>query len=176
MLKLKTFISKSKVLQKEQGFTMFEVLVGTLIASAFVTISMQALITATMARVKAQEKEAASQWIQEEIETVKFLAENHPMDNSKCLADTDGNGTSSYGEGYAQALKDEVDKVLLPDRPLLGYNLRLTRNYIDKEVDNDFPYKVLKIKYTVETVKDGKNKNIAEDYIELMPNVALQCP
>ncbi len=172
MLKLKTFISKSKVLQKEQGFTMFEVLVGTLIASAFVTISMQALIIATMARVKAQEKQAASQWIQEEIETVKFLADNSAisLDNSKCLAD-------SYSKGYAQALKDEVVKQIPNDRPFLGFNLRLNRSYID---DNNVPYKILKIKYAVQTVKDGKEKEIvneiAEDYIELMPNVALLCP
>lgn len=155
----------SKTLFQEQGFTMVEVLVAVVIATAFVALAMQAMVLATILRVKAQEKAKGNQWIQEDIETVKSLVTAPPLDKSLCLA-------TSYSAGYANNLKNRLPS---PDLPIeqaflnFGYNWRLTREY----VENDF--NILKIKYKVETL-NGSAKTIARDYIEVIPNAALQCP
>ena len=165
---------------------MFEVLVSVLVASAFVTISMQALVLATMFRVKAQEKEIASQLIQQDAEAVKLVANqfNQNVDlsfnvDSKCLA-------SSYNDGYAKAVYDSL--------PLLPNNMKLLGNKgkefkierLPQTASSIAPHKVLRIKYRVSEWKNGnfvytnetdRDENaVAKDYIEVIPNVALQCP
>lgn len=65
---------KPKLLQQNQGFTLVEVLVAILIATIFVTVAMQMLAIAAVFRVRAQEFTEATNWIQENLEEVKYRA------------------------------------------------------------------------------------------------------
>lgn len=65
---------KTKLLKPEQGFSMVEVLVAILIATIFVTATMQVMALATVFRVRAQEYAEATTWIQEDLENVKEQA------------------------------------------------------------------------------------------------------
>ena len=184
MLKLKKIISKFP--HADQGFTMFEVLVSVLVASAFVTASMQALVLATMFRVKAQEKEIASQLIQQDAEAVKLVANQFDQNgdlsfnvDSKCLA-------SIYDDGYAKAVYGSLPSI--PDKKSLlinsGKEFKLER--LPQTASSTAPHKVLRIKYRVSEWKNGAfvytneadrdDNAVAKDYIEIIPNVALQCP
>ena len=165
---------------------MFEVLVSVLVASAFVTISMEALVIATMFRVKAQEKEIASQLIQQDAEAVKLKANQFDQNvdlsftvDSKCLA-------SSYNDGYAKAVYDSLPAIPGNMRLLVNAGKEFTLERIPQTASSTAPHKVLRIKYRVSEWKNGDfvytneadrdDNAVAKDYIEIIPNVALQCP
>ena len=186
MLKLKLKILSQAKLQSDQGFTIFEVLVAMIIALGFVATSLQAIVVATVFRVKAQEKELATQLIQEEIENIKWIANtldqvpgtNPPEYNivlSRCIADT-------YANGYAAALwaaySGSTSYTAQPTKIIAGNNqVRLTRTTTST---NNPPNKTLKITYEVRNFDgvtlDTTGDPIATDYIEITPNAALQCP
>ncbi|MBW4577864.1 MAG: prepilin-type N-terminal cleavage/methylation domain-containing protein [Aphanothece sp. CMT-3BRIN-NPC111] len=65
---------KYKPPQREQGFTLVEVLVAILIVTTFVTVTMQALVIAAIFKVRGQEYAAATSWIQDSLEPVKLQA------------------------------------------------------------------------------------------------------
>ncbi|AFZ36251.1 hypothetical protein Sta7437_2726 [Stanieria cyanosphaera PCC 7437] len=162
-------ISKKKS-KSEAGFSLIEVLVAMLIATFFVVGSMQALVLATMLRVKAQEQQRANQLIQEDTEQIQLTAKNLTVDYSKCSA-------TGSADGYAKALEDSLpsvpaDKKLLGDE---GKTYRLTRT---PTPSSSSPYKVLRIKYEVKEWNGTKlvGDAIATDYIEVIPNAAVQCP
>ena len=165
---------KLKTLLPDQGFTLLEVLVSILIATMFLMSSMQGLVLATMFRVKSQQIERANLWMQEDLEQVKFLASTKPTaDNAKCSA-------STYDTGYAKALSDDLDTLAptTPDRKILGKTFRLQRTY--ESYSGSPTFNVLRINYQVNELDDNgnivdPNDPIAEDYTEVIPNVAFQC-
>lgn len=59
-----------------QGFTLFEVLIAILVITLFVSVAMQAMVFAAVFKVKAQEYAEATTWIQEDLESVKYQADN----------------------------------------------------------------------------------------------------
>lgn len=65
---------KPKLPKKEQGFTLIEVLIAILIATIFITVAMQMMVIAAVFKVKAQENAEATNWIQEDLENVKYQA------------------------------------------------------------------------------------------------------
>lgn len=67
---------KPKLSKKEQGFTLIEVLIAILIATIFITVAMQMMVIAAVFKVKAQEYAEATTWIQEDLENVKYKADN----------------------------------------------------------------------------------------------------
>ena len=156
--------------QSESGFTLMEVLVASLMVFIFVVGSMQALALSVAIRVKAQERQRADQLIQEDIEAVRFAAENFGMDNSLCRA-------SGYPGGYAEALNDAPafpaetsTKRLLEDNP----NSKLFT--LTRTLDANSTSTVLKLGYSVAVDEAGTEREIATDYIEVIPNAATQCP
>jgi prepilin-type N-terminal cleavage/methylation domain-containing protein len=60
----------------EQGFTLIEVLVAILVTTLFISIAMQAMVFSAVFKVKAQEYAEATTWIQEDLEDVKYQADN----------------------------------------------------------------------------------------------------
>jgi Tfp pilus assembly protein PilV len=169
MFKLKKLYKKNS--KSKTGFSLTEVLVAMLIAFFFVLGSMQALVLATAFRVKAQEKQRANQLIQEDIEQINLAARDLALDHSKC-------GATTYNNGYAKNLWDNLpgipsDKQLLDDE---GKTYRLSRQA--DTTNSASPHKVLKINYEVKEW-DGSalvGNAIATDYIEVIPNAAVQCP
>lgn len=77
---------KQKSLQQEQGFTLVEVLVAILITTLFVAVSMQAMVFAAVFKARAQESAEATNWIQEDLENVKYQAANLKLPQSTLTA------------------------------------------------------------------------------------------
>jgi Tfp pilus assembly protein PilV len=192
MLKLIRLTAKKT--RTDQGFSMLEVLVASLIAFGFLMGSLQAIVLAVALRVEAQEKQIASQLIQKEIENINREATildqngtNYDVQTSKCLA-------SAYSNGYAQALWNaytaSTSYQATPTQKLLigtgssgedqGKELGLIS--IDQYASSKIPHKTLRIRYEVREWDDStstfdlSSDPIAEDYIEVIPNAALQCP
>lgn len=117
MLKLSLKILSQLKSQPNQGFTILEAIAAILISLGFVLTSLQAIVIATAFRVKVQEKQLATQLIQEEIDNLKSQGNalncvevspattpptcDDPIDYnpvlSRCTA-------TQYSDGYAQAL------------------------------------------------------------------------
>lgn len=107
MLKLSLKILTKVKSQPNQGFTILEAIAAMLIALGFVLASLQAIVLATAFRVKVQEKQLATQLIQEEIDNIQSVANSLNQDSSdstrynpvlsRCTA-------TQYSDGYAQAL------------------------------------------------------------------------
>lgn len=79
---------KSKLLKQEQGFTLIEVLVAILIATSFITVAMQIMAIAAVFKVRAQEFAEATNWIQEDLENVKYEATNFQYTSLKEAANS----------------------------------------------------------------------------------------
>lgn len=62
---------KTKLLEKEQGFTLIEVLIAILIATIFITVAMQAVVVAAIFKARAKEISEATIWIQQDLENLK---------------------------------------------------------------------------------------------------------
>lgn len=169
MLNIKKIYFKKS--QADTGFTLIEVVIAMLVAFFFVIGSMQALVLATAIRVKAQEKQRANQLIQEDIEQIRFEAENLPQNHSLCSA-------TGYTNSYAASLATRLSNVSVPaDKQLLdgkGKTYRLIRTY---ETDESTA-KNLTIKLEVEDLDAirEEDKIIEINYIEVIPNAAVECP
>jgi type II secretory pathway pseudopilin PulG len=175
----------------EGGFTLFEVLIAILVASAFLLVSLQSMAINAFLKVKQQRQAKAAFWIQEDLEQVRAIAASIdatngiPVDNTKC-------NPNAYANGYAQALITKLGTLTLPadtDRKLLN-----PQNTNDKEFDlvrtydqtSPAPFRVLRIISTVEDKQirtynqsnpnDPKDPVIARVYTEVIPNAALRCP
>lgn len=172
-----------KISGKDQGFTLMEVIVATLIAFLFLAGSLQAIVLATLIRVQAQEKEFSNQRIQEDIEELKAEAETLPQDDTLCSA-------TSFANGYTQKLIEaHSGNTYQLDEPLFGYTMRLHRDYLGDGrlidgitgdatdiAESSPPHRVLKVRYVAQSVKNGTTKDVTEHYVEVIPNAALQCP
>ncbi len=199
MLKLQFKILSQAKLSSNQGFTLFEVLVAIIIALGFVATSLQAIVVATAFRVQAQQRQLATQLIQEEIENIKWIASNldqvpgssppeYNVSVSKCTAAT-------YNDGYASYLwakystTDTTDPNYdatfngayraIPNKTIAGNN-RVGLRRIPLSTSSTAPHKTFRMQYEVRNY-DGTNIDltgdpIATDYIEITPNAALQCP
>lgn len=170
-----------------KGFTTLEVLISIIIALAFVSVAMQSFVLAMAMKVQAQEKQRANQLIQEDLERLSDLASIIAEDHSnKCnpVAVTTGTTSTAYENGYAYELWEDINAVAVPTVNLLvasdgtgsGKTLTLARSQINDLTDpspaSDAPYRTLKINYQV--TSDGDV--IAQRYVEVIPDVALQCP
>lgn len=67
---------KKRLKPAEQGFTLLEVLIAILVTTLFISVAMQAMVFAAVFKVKAQEYAEATTWIQEDLESVKYQADN----------------------------------------------------------------------------------------------------
>lgn len=65
---------KPKLPQQEQGFTLIEVLVAILITTVFVATTMQAMVIAAVFKARAKQYSEATNWIQEDLESVRQQA------------------------------------------------------------------------------------------------------
>ena len=65
---------KQKVPKQEQGFTIAEVLVSILIITLFIAIAMQMMVVAAVFKAHAKQSSEAINWIQQDMENVKYQA------------------------------------------------------------------------------------------------------
>jgi type II secretory pathway pseudopilin PulG len=193
---------KKKSRHSNDGFTLIEVVIAALILMAFVAISAQSILLANFTRIKAQERARANQAIQEDVETLRLIGANDnnvavPVQWSvgTCAATTATTGyanslltnfitlKSSYITNY-NATSFASENVSFSGNTL-SYQLRVRRQ-VEPAVANDPNFKVLRIRYRVETTKrpaaalttdcNYGNNCVLDDYIEVIPNVAFRCP
>jgi prepilin-type N-terminal cleavage/methylation domain-containing protein len=157
---------KSKGRNRKQGFTLIEVLVGIIVMATFTGTAMQAIVSATAFKVKAEELSEATVWIQEDLELVRYQASKVEEDVPACTA-------STLDKGYAQKLKNELpsaDEVIKTSavgaRP---YTVQRTA-----EPSTVQPFNVLKLNYVVK--RQGESTLIAQLYSEVIPDKFLSCP
>lgn len=162
----------------ESGFTLIEVVVASLIVFLFIVGSMQALVLSAALRVKAQARQRGSQLIQEDMEQIRFAAENLAVDHSRCSA-------TGYSEGYAEALVADANfpQDDNPTNNLIEGNTDSITYQLERDVD-DSTNTVLKVSYKVRDLDrpepagntDDDFNVVAENYTEVIPDAAIQCP
>jgi prepilin-type N-terminal cleavage/methylation domain-containing protein len=172
LLKLTNQLSANQ----SQGFTLLEVLVSIILLTAFMSVTMATLATATLVKVRSNGLTVATNWIEEDLEAVRSQAAVLAADPTKC------NATSS-SSGFSQALADQLQRALpdvnttrdgtqrTPDDvPEVASNYTLTRQ---ASITATAPFEVLQLTYTV---TDSENRsNVTTMYTEVIPNAAFQC-
>ena len=155
--------------KSQSGFTLMEVIVASLMVFFFVVGSMQALALSVAIRIKAQERQRADQLIQEDIEAVRLAAENFDRNDRLCRI-------TSYTGSYAEALSnDAAFPANTSTKRLLKDNNNSKQYQLTRTIDTaNSTNTVLKLSYSVVDV--DSTKEIATDYIEVIPNAATQCP
>lgn len=156
--------------QSPHGFTFVEVLAGILMAMVFVLITTQAVFISAVFRVKAQRTSEALNWIQQDLEDIKFRA-SFNIDAETCEATT-------TTDGYAQALITQITTATTSpytDTPptviqLLNKDYEVTRTF---GVYNEEPFSIMTIEYSV--VNPDNNESIADYYTEVVPDAAFEC-
>lgn len=166
---------KIRAIQNE-GFTLVEVLVGLLVIVGFISTAMQALVTATVFKVKGQELSEATTWIQEDLEMVKFKANRlhyvvdpDPTKNMYVPVDAVCQGTTNTG--YASVLNDDLEAVASSKTSAIGnrpYTLSRTIT-----LPSSAPYNVLTLEYQVAS---ADNVPIAITHTKVIPDASLACP
>lgn len=162
--------------KRNDGFTLVEVLVGLLVIVGFISTAMQALVTATVFKVKGQELSEATTWIQEDLEMVKFKANrlHYVVDPDPAKSMYDPNEIACQGTtntGYASVLNDALEPVTSSKTSAIGnrsYTLSRTIT-----LPSSAPYNVLTLEYQVAS---ADNVPIAITHTKVVPDVSLACP
>lgn len=102
---------KPKLAKKEQGFTLIEVLIAILIATIFITVAMQMMVIAAVFKVKAQENAEATNWIQEDLENVKYQAGQLQFPQTKLTANATAGSTSIIVDSVSNLANNDTLKI-----------------------------------------------------------------
>jgi len=194
-------ILKDKNQNKQKGFSILEVLVTILVISGFLLGSLQATVLATFLRVQSQDKQETANWLQQDLELIKYQAfelgnVNEPtgLSVSKDNACTQ----SRYGERFQDFIDDSHDgssnpsaiRVEIPSnsgkfysvfRQYIATNNNLTINYIvayapGANSNAAHPRYKLNDAYELSTLPSLENTNIVTTlFTEVIPNAAFDC-
>jgi type II secretory pathway pseudopilin PulG len=143
------------------GFSLMEVLAGIALLSIFIAIGMQAMVNAVALQVGTDRTTHSDDWIQADVESVRFLAGKLPAEPARCY---------SLTRGYAAALQTALGNTT--NRQTFtadGGNYALNRT-TSTGVDGN----VLVLQYQIVPTAGGAP--IASKRVEVMPDAALQCP
>jgi type II secretory pathway pseudopilin PulG len=72
--------------ESQAGFAMIEVLVGMLIMTLFIGISMQFMVYSSLLKARAQQYSEAMTWIQQDLEQLKYQASGYKSNVLKVAA------------------------------------------------------------------------------------------
>jgi type II secretory pathway pseudopilin PulG len=197
-------IAVLKSSRKESGFTTLEILISLLIALGFVAVSMQSLVYAMAIKVQAQEKQRANELIQEDLERINRLGSTLPTPPVATTCNPVGIPATAYPNGYARLLWNTLQTAAPSTATTTSQTKTIIKKIkangsLDtggKQIglkrfeiaNNTAPYRTLRVGYqvwywngTTFTNKTGGtpaagNEPIAETYVEVIPDVALQCP
>jgi type II secretory pathway pseudopilin PulG len=185
MLQLKS--NRSKV---SGGFTMVEVLVGTILTLVFTAIAAQTLVMATAIKVRSDEITDATTWINADLASIKSIADQiggynattdtYSPESTRCLSSSASNGYAALLQGQADPNNDadntdttigtddsDSKKSTLGQRP---YTLRRRTTIISTA-----PYSVLQIQYDVYRGSTTTTAPITSYYAEVIPGVTFSC-
>lgn len=175
---------------QDTGFTLVEVLVGLLVIVGFISTAMQALVTATVFKVKGQELSEATTWIQEDLEQVRYQSNRLDYAGSsynisgEALATCQGNTDTT---GYADRLLDKINGL---DNISPQFTTKTStignRAYTVARIHTlpaSAPYNVLTLEYRVASadyspseIIDGEFIPIAITQAKIIPDASLACP
>ena len=183
----------------DKGFITIEIIISLLIAFGFLMVSLQTLVLGMVFKVKAQEEQRADKLIQEDIERLKDIGGSLSFTtfaSATNLAqacnglDLDSDGTIEYG--YGKELWDALIADTPSDDPDLTVNLLTTASggagktltlrraeFIPPASDSPTPHRILGVAYEVtkpDEDGDGEPDVIANRYVEVIPDEALECP
>jgi type II secretory pathway pseudopilin PulG len=175
----------------DKGFITIEIIIALLIAFGFLMVSLQTLVLAMVFKVQAQEEQKADKLIQEDIERLNDLGSILTLGATgieACDGDLDDNGIAN--DGYSQqlwanllaapadltvSLLSTVDSSGTTEA---GKTLTLTRTQVPVTTSGS-PNRILGVAYEVtKPDEDGDNLPdvIANRYVEVIPDEALECP
>lgn len=165
----------SVISTQKAGFTLVEVLVAMLVAAVFVSMTMQAIVTAAAFRVVATQYDGAISWIQEDLESVVNRAAQYEMStqpySSHCLATISSNGlAASFLNDSQTGLGGST--VTIGSKALGGKDYTLTRS-ADYAGSAD-PFRLLNVTYQV--TAQGESEPIATVNTEVIPHAVFKCP
>jgi prepilin-type N-terminal cleavage/methylation domain-containing protein len=157
------------------GFSLVEVLVSLIILSIFIGLSMQAFMVAVILKARAEQKDEATNWVQEDLELVKYQAKEYEKNaypySAKCNATNTTNGLAASFLNDSVAGLGGASQTIGP-KTFGGVPFVMTRtaSYADS-VD---PFKLLQITYQVKSQTNGNN--ILTISTETIIDAALKCP
>lgn len=172
---------------QDTGFTLVEVLVGLLVIVGFISTAMQALVTATVFKVKGQELSEATTWIQEDLEQIRYESNRLDYAGSSydiSLAACQGNTDTT---GYADRLLDSINGLnnISPQFTTKTSTIG-NRAYTVARIHTlptSAPFNVLTLEYRVASadyspseILDGKFIPIAITQAKIIPDASLACP
>ncbi len=161
-------------LHYNQGFSLVEVLVGMLVAAIFVSLSMQAIVTAAAFRALANQYDEAYNWIQDDLEKVIYRASQYELTaypySSKCNATVASDGfAAGFMNDTTTGLGGAVTMVDTKNFGGKSYSLSRSADY----VSSSSPYKLLKLTYTI--IPTGGGSPIKTINSEVFLQAALKC-
>lgn len=164
---------KNRIL--EPGFSLVEVLVALMLLSIFIGLSMQAFLVAIILKYRAEQQDEATNWIQEDLELVKYQAQIYEKNaypySPKCSATDPTNGlAASFMNDGAVGLGGSSKTFAAKYFGGVPFTMTRSATYADS-VD---PFKLLKINYRVTSQTDGNN--IRTISTETIIDAALRCP
>ncbi|UOO10538.1 MULTISPECIES: type II secretion system protein J [unclassified Synechocystis] len=156
----------------QQGFTMFEVLIALMISFLFLTGTLNAMVMATVMRVKAEREAQAGYWIKEDLEQVRALAANfNPATGNGCPTSVGETFRDANNSADADPNNDGLASLPVPaNKSIVGVTAAITRT---PGVSNN----VLTLSYRVRNtnVTDNDMATLATLYTEVLPAAALAC-
>lgn len=183
--------------RQDLGLSLVEVLMGVVISLIFMGTVMQVVMISSVLQATSQERREALNWIQADLETLKFKANRlnwDPVANcykdplATCQDQAACRATSS-ANGFATLLKSrltyldpnlEDDTTLDPNDPD-NHDLRQSpssqRTYALTRITtptNVAPFNVLDVEYAVTPTAGGAA--IARLHTAVLPDAALVCP
>lgn len=151
---------------RSQGFTLVEVMVSILLMTAFMSVTMTALATASLVKARANGSTVATNWIEEDLEEVRSQAAliSYASNTSRCNA-------TSTSTGFGDALSDA-----LPSIARGGTQTIASKTYTlnrQATIATAAPFEVLQLTYTV--TESGSSSALTTMYTEVIPNAAFEC-
>ena len=171
----------------DKGFITIEIIIALLIAFGFLMVSLQTLVLAMVFKVGAQEEQRADKLIQEDIERLNDIGSTLALGVEACDGDLDDDGIADdgYSQGLWAALQAApadltvslLSTVDSSGTTEAGKTLTLTRTQVPVTTSGS-PNRILGIAYEVTTDEDGDGADevIADRYVEVIPDEALECP
>jgi len=160
----------------ESGFTLIEVLVTILVVTGFILGSLQAVVLATLFRVQAQDKNEVTNWVQQDLELIRYQA---------FILDSNGDGTyanSGCPDSYGQTLQNLI-ATAHPENPSAPITLGLPSNQRTYNVTRAYSAQdnTLSITHTVSyganhPRNNPNNSELTTLSTEIIPDAAFSCP
>ena len=196
----KTALKKQKKQQEnpDQGFITIEIIVSLLIATLFVLGSLQMLVVGAAMSVGATRQQRADKVIQQEIENLNNLGGTLSLSAantiSACNGSIDLDGDTFVDDCFGQALWNlrqgtsattaaTSNTIASTDTTIMGRTLEVTIAKNDNAGDLTLtPHRILGLTLLVAEDQNGDgdtddtNEEIAERYVEVIPDAALECP